>query len=196
VQAVTKFEVANNSWSVSQNAPASIADKDWAYNPGNTDITKIYKSKTDAISSDKLKAIASKEYAKDIAKLKQNNTLFKEIQTLFEAKDKKVELCKSDIFGKEKSVLLSSQTVQSHLHHEDINAFDYSLIPDMLLGEKRVFRQNDTKYIVVKKLERGYRLTIKDVADTDEIYAVSLVNLGSNIDSELKKLSKFEEVQD
>lgn len=197
VRAITNTEMQSQGLKVSPR-PENIADKDWAYNVGKTDnIEQIYSEKIGKIEDVKLKEVAHKAKSEEEVKLAQNDILFKEIQTLFKERDKKVALCTSTLFGKEKRIILSSDTVQGHLERQDINAFDYSLIPEMLEGEKRIFIQDATKYLVVTKLGTSYRLALKNIEDTDEIYAVSLVNIGSNFEKEVKKLQgKFKEVQE
>jgi hypothetical protein len=116
--------------------------------------------------------------------------LYKSVETLFTKKNKKVELCKSDIFESQKRVLLSSDTVQGHLHHKDITAFDYSLIPLMLKDDKHIFIQNDTRYIIIKELGTYYHLALKNIKDKDEIFVVSLFNLGSKMNEKIRRLEK------
>ena len=60
----------------------------------------------------------------------------------------------------------------------------------MLEGDKMVFAQDEQKHIVLKKLGKSYRLTLKDIPQKDEIFAVSLVDLSSNFENELKKLKR------
>lgn len=85
-----------------------------------------------------------KRLKNDLKTLTQSQILFKEVQNLFVELSKKIELCKSYIFGTQKKVMLSSETVQGHILREEITAFDYSLIPEMHEGEKRVFIQKET----------------------------------------------------
>lgn len=199
VRSYTKQEALKRGLKVSQ-TPPSVADKDWNYNPGKTDkLQELYKQKIDALSCKGtdcgFKDKAVEGFTDDLKTLAQSQILFKEVQSLFVEPNKKVELCKSDIYGKEKSVILSSDTVQSHTHREEINAFDYSLIPLMLEGEKRVFVQDEKRLIILKRYGKNYRLTLKDIQNTDEIYAVSLVDLSGNFENELKKLiKKYEEL--
>jgi|GEM_PF-2739543 len=62
--------------------------------------------------------------------IKENKKLHKDIKTLFTIKEaKKITLYKSDIFGSQKRVLLSSDTLQGHLDRKELTAFDYALIP-------------------------------------------------------------------
>lgn len=126
----------------------------------------------------------------DAQTIEHEATIFEAIKELFTEENKKIPLCTSTLFGKEKSVLLSSSTVQAHAHREEITAFDYSLVPLMLEGEKKVFIQDEKRMIVLKKYGKSYRLTLKDIADKDEIFVVSLVDLGRNLEKEIEKLKK------
>jgi uncharacterized protein with gpF-like domain len=199
VQAYTASQIANRGWNISGKNDAlpkgyDGPHPDWAYDVGvGSNLTKIYQNKVTGLKG--LHEVGSTQLKKDIATLSQNDKLFKEIQPLFDEKNKTVELCESAIFGDKKRVLLSSDTVQTHHHHDDITAFDYSLIPLMLDGEKRIFKQSDTRFILLTKLGNSYRLTLKDVKKTDEIYAVSLLKI-TDFEKELKKLSRFEEVEE
>jgi len=205
-QGITGVEMKAKGLEVSQRPP-NIADKDWAYNPGKVDNTEeIYKQKIDTLECKSKNAKSKKvdcglieeaktSYEKDLEYLSTNALIFKEVQNLFTEPNKKIELCKSNIFGEEKKVLLSSDTVQGHLDREEITAFDYSLIPLMLEGEKRVFKQKENVFVLLKKLGRNYRLALKNIKDTDEIFATSLLFVRS-YEKELKSLLKFEEKEE
>jgi len=188
--------------------PAFAVDKDWACHVGKTDnLGTIYKDKVAGFTCKeknakarqvgcKFKEVVEASFKQDTKELALRQKRFTQCQSLFTAKKpKKIELCKSTLFGSEKKVLLSSDTVQSHKDRKEITAFDYSLIPQMLEGEKRVFVQDDVRLIVLKKLGRNYRLTLKEIKEKDEIFAVSLVDLSNNYENELKKLKKrYEEL--
>lgn len=127
----------------------------------------------------------------------ETKRLKREIEKLFIFDNQKVELTKSNILGKTKSVYLSSDTVKSHLHHKDITADDYIKIPQILQGKKQIFKQDESRYVVLATAEKNYRLTIKNIENKDEIYSISLVKLKSNggIGREAKKLlKKFKEI--
>lgn len=203
-------DLERRGWSVSKSSLPNIADKDWAYHPGKTDNTmKAYQEKLDSLKQnckginargnkpcmDKLYKIAKQEFEKDKKILKERLATFVAIKELFTTTAKKeVELCKSDMFGEQKRVLLSSDTVGSHGHHPEIGAFEYSLIPQMLDG--RVFAQEENTYIIIKKLGRYYRVSLKNIKDKDEIYIKNLIraNSKSRYQKWLKELSKYKEV--
>ena len=140
--------------------------------------------------------VAKEGLNEDLTYLEANEKLHKEIKTLFTTtKPKKVELTKSDIFGTSKRVLLSSDTVQGHLDRTEITAYDYALIPEMLQGEKRVFKQKENVFVLLKKLGKNYRLALKNISNSDEIYATSLLFV-KDFEKEIKKLLKFEEIEE
>jgi SPP1 gp7 family putative phage head morphogenesis protein len=207
VRVYTIEELESRGWKASTIKPNNVASPDWAFNPGITDnAKKIYEEKIQALrckeSNAKSKDAkcgfieeAKKEQSQTLEYLAQNVILFEAVKELFTVKDKKIELCKSDIFGKEKIVILSSDTVQSHLKREEITAFDYSLVPNILDG--RAFKQKENTYVVIQKYGKYYRVALKEVKDKDEIFVVSLI--GSNSQSDYKRwireLDKFEEIK-
>lgn len=197
----TKKEIEKKGWSIDKGKSPNIADKGWDFHTGKNDnIQNVYKQKVEDLkkSSKQLYSMAKKEYDKNTQTLKDRLVTYQGVKSLFDKEPKKkvVELCKCDIFDKEKSVLISHDTVQSHLHHKEISAFDYYLVPQMLEGNKKVFIQKENTYVIVKKLGSYYRVALKNIKNKDEIYVVSLVNISSNIVRELKKLSKFREVKE
>lgn len=204
-QGITSAEMKARGLEVSQRPP-NIADKDWAYNPGKVDtLKKTYEDKVNDLKC-KSKNAKGKEvdcsfleevkeaFKEDVKATIQNAALFKEVQSLFKEPDKKVELCKSDIFGKTKRVLLSSDTVQGHQDRKEITAFDYSLLPQIISG--RTFKQKENTYVVIEKFGRYYRAALKNVENKDEIFVVSLVAANKKDDYErwIRELGKFEEI--
>ena len=115
----------------------------------------------------------------------------KKKNSLYHQKTKKVQLCKSDLFGEEKRALLSSDTAQSHLDRKEIGAFDYTLIPNIIDG--RAFKQKENTFVAIQKYTKFYRAALKNVKDKDEIFAISLVKTK---DKEAYRLRRFEEVQE
>lgn len=137
----------------------------------------------------------------DLANIAKRLALFKAIKELFTTKKQKVEVTKTDIFGKNKPLYLSNETAKEHKDkHEDVTPFEHSLIPQMLSGKKDVFKDGDRVYIILKKIGRYYRLVIKNINGKDEVFVTSLANLGRNANSyerEKRKLrKKFEELKD
>lgn len=196
VRVYTKEELARRGITPSNITPPSIAQKDWAYNPGKKDnIQEVYKDKINNVKGPISKAV-KQELKDDLNYLKQNDKLFNNVQALFTTKKPKtLELCKSDIFGSEKRVLLSSDTVQGHLDRKNITAFDYAIVPNMIDG--RAFRQKENTFVIIKKYGKYYRVALKDVKDKDEIFVVSLIGANSQNDYEkwIRELDKFEEIK-
>jgi len=194
--AISAKEAQKQGLKISSIAPKSVASKDWAYNPAKIDkLDEIYKDKAHNIKDKAFAKVAKEQHKLNAGFVAQNLVLYKSVETLFTKKNKKVELCKSDIFESQKRVLLSSDTVQGHLDRKDITAFDYSLIPYLMNG--RVFKQKDNTYVLLEKFGRYYRVALKNVKDKDEIYVVSLIGANSQKDYErwVRELNKFEEVQ-
>ena len=102
-------------------------------------------------------------------------------------------LGKTSIFGSEKRLILSSDTIKSHTHHENITAADYAKIIDISKNTKYILAQSNIVYILLgTSNNKNYMLTLKNIANKDEIFAVSLLKLSKNngIDKEYKRLSK------
>lgn len=206
VRVYTQEELEAKGLKPSTFTPPPVADKDWAYNPGKVDKTQeLYKQKIDALKCKSKNAKgkevdcgflkeAQKLFKEDIKTLAKMALLFPAIQELFTEKNKKVELCKSDIFGEEKRVLLGSDTVQSHIERKEITAFDYSLVPQIIDGT--AFKQKENTYVIIEKFGRYYRVALKNVTDKDEIFVVSLVAANKKDDYEkwARELDKFEKI--
>jgi uncharacterized protein with gpF-like domain len=204
--AYTKKELDRKGWKIHEGDLGDIAQKDWAYHTGKTDNTPdVYKQKVEALSKpckennarakrchDSLAKVAAQELKKDEQTLAQRVATYKAVKELFgeKPKNKVVELCESDMFSKSKPLYLSHSTVQEHLHRNDIGAFHYSLIPQMLEGKNIKLKVNDKKFLFISYRGSVYRLVVKNVEDKNEIYVVSLVRLGSNVDKEIRKLKK------
>ena len=102
-------------------------------------------------------------------------------------------LGKTSIFGSEKRLILSSDTIKSHTHHENITAADYAKIIDISKNAKYIFAQSNMVYILLAtNNNENYRLALKNIVNKDEIFVVSLVKLSEidGIDKEYRKLSK------
>ncbi len=196
VRVYTKKQLETRGLKPSFITPPNIAHKDWDYNVGKDDnIKQIYKDKVNKLNGAFLN-VAKEGLNEDLTYLEANEKLHKEIKTLFTTtKPKKVELTKSDIFGTSKRVLLSSDTVQGHLDRTEITAYDYALIPEMLQGEKRVFQQKENVFVLLKKLGKNYRLALKNVLNSDEIFATSLLFV-KDMEKEIKKLLKYKNVEE
>lgn len=120
--------------------------------------------------------------------------IIQKIQNGFSTKERELYiLAKTSIFSTEKRLILSSDTIQSHTHHNDIKAQDYAQITKIAKNTKGVFAQSNIIYVLLG-LGNGqnYRLTLKNILNSDEIFATSLVKLSkiNGIEKEYKKLSK------
>jgi len=206
-QVLSKYDLKRRGLKVHTGAVERIADKDWAYHPGKRDVLEeAYAAKVAALDCKETNAkkrsvpcgfvdAVKAAYTKDMKTLAERAALYTAVKALFTTdKKENVELCKSSIFGKEKRVLLSSDTVQSHLNRTEIGAFEYSIVPLMLKG--KAFRQKENTYVLIKKLGKYYRVALKNVKSTDEIYVVNLIraNKQDDFDKWIKELDKFEKI--
>jgi len=200
VSSLTRFEMKRRNLTPYEGTLPTIADKDWAYHVGKTDTTlKTYQDKVNALESKgfpkSFSDKAKEAYISDVKTLHERTATFKAIKELFTTQERmNVQMGTTALFGSEKRLLLSSDTVGSHGHHPEIGAFEYSLIPAMLDG--RIFVQKETTNIIIKKLGKYYRVALKNIPKTDEVYVVSLVRANQLKDFVrwIKELSKFEEV--
>ena len=91
---------------------------------------------------------------------------------------------KTSIFGSEKRLILSSDTIKSHTHHKDITAADYAQIIDIMSGKLRAYNDKTDKRAVIilaHNAGKNYRLVLKNILDKDEVFAQSLSNIGHKI---------------
>ena len=72
---------------------------------------------------------------------------------------------------------------RSHAHAEEGETMNKQI-------DKHIFIQNDTRYIIIKELGTYYHLVLKNIKDKDEIFVVSLFNLGSKMNEKIRRLEK------
>ncbi|MCI7550394.1 MAG: hypothetical protein MSA33_08130, partial [Campylobacter sp.] len=124
----------------------------------------------------------------------EKEQIIQKIQNGFSTKQREFYvLGKTSIFGSEKRLILSSDTIKSHTHHQDIAPDDYAQIIDISKNIKYILAQSNIVYILLgTSNNKNYMLTLKNIANKDEIFAVSLLKLSKNngIDKEYKRLSK------
>lgn len=116
------------------------------------------------------------------------------INELFNTKTKKSAiLLKSDIFGSEKNIILSSATVQSHLHHLEITANEYAKIKDILGQKLHAYNpKTDTRKMAIFAIYNKdiFKIILKDIPNQNEIYIVSMIKLSSNFKKLKKEISR------
>ena len=101
-------------------------------------------------------------------------------------------LGKTSIFGSGKRLILSSDTIQSHTHHEDIAAADYAQIIDIMSAKLRSYNdKKDKRAVIILAHNAGnnYRLVLKNILDKDEVFVQSLANIGHRF-AEIKRAIK------
>ena len=153
------------------------------------------------IINQKLKAHANNPNAitgiKAIAEfIRQRNVRFKEINELFtqaaqkqnKSMDSKIvpiakttPKLQAELGTKAEHIYLSGWTLRTHTHHNKVDAFDYSLVSEILGSEYRVKTQGDLKIIYFSKLGEYYRAAFKVTEDKSEVYLVSLVKSPNEI---------------
>lgn len=137
---------------------------------------KIHANNPNAIT--RLKAIA--------AFIQQRNVRFKEINELWRTSDlqKTASICKipkqlQKIFANEaEHIRISASVINDHKsRHPEIDAFDYTLIADMIEHIDSIYQdeKSSVKYILLNKLDRWYRLSLKSLSDKKEVWVESLL---------------------
>lgn len=121
--------------------------------------------------------------------VKENRQRWETLRKLWNAKEKTVmKLCempqdvKAFLNTQAQNVFISSSMMQEHkLRHKEIGAFEYSLIPFLLNDSELSIYQdkspkNPNKFIVVNKLNRWFRLSLKSLKEKNEIWVESLMS--------------------
>ncbi len=121
--------------------------------------------------------------------VRENRLRYNEMKRLWNAREKTtVTLCavpkdlKEFLNTEADAVQISSLTMQEHKQrHKEIGAFDYTLIPFLLDdSELEIYQdknpKNPNKYIVVNRLNRWYRLSLKSLNDKKELWVESLTS--------------------
>ena len=143
--------------------------------------------KQNGIISPLNKANKAKEYNLINATKEQ---ITQKIQNSFSTKEREFYvLGKTSIFGSEKRLILSSDTIKSHTHHKEITANEYAKIPDIIKQKLHIYnskQDKNRKIIMANYGDKNYKLVLKNIGKKDENFAISLTWLSSKI-KELKK---------
>lgn len=169
----------------------NYAQKDWDYDTRNLQkddnaLQLIIKNKLQK----HFKNTPAKEALMRLREEVQENRLrYNEMKRLWNAREKTTAtLCavpkdlKEFLNTKANAVQISSLTMQEHKQkHKEIGAFDYTLIPFLLNdSELEIYQdknpKNPNKYIVVNRLNRWYRLSLKSLNDKKELWVESLTS--------------------
>lgn len=131
---------------------------------------------------------ASKALRKILQELEERHSRFREVERLWNTKDlsQTATLAKTPphiqkIFNTQaKHIQLKASVVQDHIkRHPEIDAFDYSLIGDMIENIDSIYQdeKSNVKYILLNKLGKWYRLSLKSLSDKKEIWVESLLRV-------------------
>lgn len=134
------------------------------------------------------KANKAKEYNLINATKEQ---ITQKLQNGFSTKERELYvLGKTSIFGSEKRLILSSDTIQEHKpRHPEITANEYAKIPDIIKQKLHIYnteQDKNRKIIMANYGDKNYKLVLKNIGKKDENFAISLTWLSSNF-KELKK---------
>nr|WP_321432001.1 hypothetical protein [uncultured Campylobacter sp.] len=123
----------------------------------------------------------------------EQEQITEKIQNGFSTKEREFYILgKTSIFGSEKRLILSSDTIQSHIHHKNIAANDYTQIIDIMSGKLRSYNdKKDERAVIILAHNAGnnYRLVLKNIPSKDEVFIQSLSNIGHTF-TEIKRVIK------
>ena len=113
--------------------------------------------------------------------------IIQKIQNGFSTKEREFYILgKTNIFGSEKRLILSSDTIQSHTHHKDITANEYAKIPDIIKQKLHIYnskQDKNRKIIMANYGDKNYKLVLKNIGKKDENFAISLTWLSENFNA-------------
>ena len=94
---------------------------------------------------------------------------------------------KTSIFGSEKRLILSSDTIQEHKpRHPEITANEYAKIPDIIKQKLHIYHS---------KQDKNYKLVLKNIGKKDENFAISLTWLSKNFNALKKEIKRLKNKQ-
>ena len=131
------------------------------------------------------KANKAKEYNLINAEKEQ---ITQKIQNGFSTKERELYvLGKTSIFGSEKRLILSSDTIQEHKpRHPEIAANEYAKIPDIIKQKLHIYNSKqgkNRKIIMANYDDKNYKLVLKNIGKKDENFAISLTWLSENFNA-------------
>ena len=152
--------------------------------------------KQNGIISPLNKANKAKEYNLINATKEQ---ITQKIQNGFSTKQREFYvLGKTSIFGSEKRLILSSDTIKSHTHHKEITANEYAKIPDIIKQKLHIYnteQDKNRKIIMANYGDKNYKLVLKNIGKKDENFAISLTWLSSNFNGLKKEIKRLKNKQ-
>ena len=138
----------------------------------------------------------AKEYNLIDAKKEQ---ITQKLQNGFSTKQREFYvLGKTSIFGSEKRLILSSGTIQSHMHHQEITANEYAKIPDIIKQKLHIYnseQDKNRKIIMANYGDKNYKLVLKNIGKKDENFAISLTWLSKNFNALKKEIKRLKSKQ-
>lgn len=183
VEAYTKKQLENRGLKISDIGDTSHI-KEAAFDISDNNAALAH------IINQKLKTHANNPNAKarllGIAKeINKRNARFKVINELWHTNDlqKSANICKTpkqikEIFANEAEYIrINADTIISHkTRHPEVDAFDYMLIADMIEHIDSIYQDGDRIYILLNKLDKWYRLALKNIKEKNEIWVASLAS--------------------
>jgi SPP1 gp7 family putative phage head morphogenesis protein len=207
VDAYTKKEIEAKGWEIEDYTPKDIADKGWAYDkrqlePDDSSLEEIIEQKVDRINQtqDPDKLIKS-FLGENLQELKSERKKWNNFKEFFAAPKGNFAIAKLEpklkevLEAKTDKILLSAETIKSHAHHPEIQAFNYYLIKHMQKNILFGVQSGNNKVFLLKKLGVIYEAVIKTSANKKEVYITSM-HIISNLEKTKKRLlRKGEEIK-
>ncbi|CZE50017.1 phage minor head protein [Campylobacter geochelonis] len=204
VQVLTKKEIQKRGLTplADSSMLKDVSDKAFAYNPKVDRLDSILKDKARKLGCNDVKANGGglkfnspcDKVKLSIDEIKEYDSLHKQVKELWNSEGKNIILAKSNDLIKKAlqtnsdNILLSNATIQSHLHHPEITAAEYALVPFLLKNIISIYSDSQTKKVFVSLHGRYFRLVLKKT-QYDEIFLNSLLS-SSSLEKLEKKLRK------
>ncbi len=197
VQAYTKKALQKQGWEVAKNPPEFVAHKDWDYDTRNLkrdskDLEKILQNKLESYQGNPAMQEAIKELKEDCKQARENYSNIKELkakalQGIVDNESlsiaKTTRALREILNTKAKEIYLSGWTLRTHTHHQNVEEWDYSLLP-FLVREANVYKvkcNGDKHIIYFSKFGSYYRIVLK-LRNKEEGFLQTLVKGSKKIE--------------
>ena len=192
VQSLSQAELKTKGLKVSPKAPEFKAHKDWNYDTrnlkGDEGIRQIIEYKAKRYANNPALLQSLNNLKEEIKQVEKNYLAIKSLRSKalksekhdkeFLSIAKSTESLQKALGSKAKEVYLSGYTLRTHTHHDNVEEFDYSLLP-FLLKDSNVYKtqkgNKDNHILYFSYFGDYYKATLKTTQDKKEIFLLSLV---------------------
>jgi SPP1 gp7 family putative phage head morphogenesis protein len=209
VFAYTKGQVERNGWIVDKKAPKWFKpDKDWNYDVRNlqsgedSSLRNIIEQKVNRITQTQDPKKLIRSFLKEnLQELKAERKRWNDFKEFFAAPKGVFTIAtlapklKEALGAKTDKLFLSADTIKSHSHHPEIQAFDYYLVKYAQKNALFAVREGENKVFLLKKLGVIYEVVIKTIENKKEVYIVSMHKIKDLEKTKKRLLKKGEEIK-